>query len=235
MQPTKVLISICDKCKRIMYFLYICIMAKRYNIDLLVNTKINYLLIIGEGEPHKTISGYIHRTVVCKCDCNKIKSFQLSLILNKSTKSCGCHSAKMAKNRMAIYAKTHGETLTTEYNTWQSMKKRCLNVNHKYYKDYGGRGITVCNSWLNSYENFILDMGKKPNKTLSLDRINYNLGYFKENCRWVTQKEQCRNVRNNINFEYNGEIKCIGEWREVFNFTRYKTIKFLKENGVRKN
>lgn len=78
---------------------------------------------------------------------------------------------------------------------YQDMKSRCYNINHRSYKNYGARGITVCDSWKSSYKNFIADMGYKPDG-LSLDRIDNNLGYSKENCRWATATQQMRNTRH---------------------------------------
>jgi len=74
-------------------------------------------------------------------------------------------------------------------------------------------------------------MGNRPSIEYSLDRINGKLGYYKENCRWATNKEQTRNVKNNVLFEYNNQIKCVGEWCEYFSLKRHQTVKFLKENG----
>lgn len=206
-------------------------MAKRFEISKIIDKKINNLFVLSESEIHVTTGGHKHRTILCKCDCGKIKTFQLGSVLNNRIKSCGCHAASMAKKRMLVYAKTHGKTLTPEYNTWSSMKKRCHKINHKSYKDYGARGIFVCENWLNSFENFLNDMGDRPSKEYSLDRINGKLGYYKENCRWATKKEQNRNVKNNVLFEYNGSVKCVGEWCEILSIKRYQTIKFLKENG----
>lgn len=206
-------------------------MAKRYNIQDLIDKQINYLTVLSEGEPHITKGGNIHRTIICRCKCGKIKTTQLSSILNNSVKSCGCYSAEIASNRMKTFSKKHGLYKTKEYNTWLSMKKRCLNYNHKSYNDYGGRGIIICDTWVNSFENFINDMGFSPTKEHSLDRIDNSKGYYKDNCRWATKKEQCRNVRNNIIFTYDNKSLCVGEWVEILNMNRYKAIKFLTENG----
>lgn len=208
-------------------------MAKRYDISLIVDTYINSYYVLGEGEPHITKGGYIHRTIICRCKCGKIKTTQLSGVLNHSVKSCGCHSAKIASERAKINNKKHGKYKTPEYNIWCSMKKRCLNETNKSFSDYGGRGITICEDWKNSFEKFITDMGQRPSSLYSIDRIDNNKGYSKDNCRWATKTEQCRNVRNNVNFEYNNEVKCLAEWCNILSLSRYKCINFLIKNGKR--
>lgn len=92
---------------------------------------------------------------------------------------------------------THGEShsyRTTEYNSWTSMKMRCLQPSHDSYPRYGGRGITVCARWIGSFENFLADMGRKPTAEHSLDRINGKGNYEPDNCRWATKAEQAANT-----------------------------------------
>lgn len=91
---------------------------------------------------------------------------------------------------------------TKTYGCWRNMLSRCRNKNYFRYKDYGGRGITVCDKWL-QFSGFLEDMGEKPNN-LSLDRIDNNKGYYKENCRWTTQKEQMKNTRANVHIFFKG-------------------------------
>lgn len=109
----------------------------------------------------------------------------------------------------------HGHTsvrghYTTIYRAWINMKTRCFNIKSSHYLDYGGRGITVCSDWL-IFENFFRDMGE-PQKGYSLDRIDNNGGYNKENCRWSTISEQSRNKRSNVLYTLNGETLCLAEW-----------------------
>lgn len=158
---------------------------------------------------------------LCKCDCGKetilIKS---SLIKNNPTKSCGCfiknHVSELHKKNI-----THGKTKTTLYRVWQNMKARCYNKNLTQYKDWGGRGIIICNEWRYDFQAFYdwsIDNGYKSNNgrnILTLDRIDVNGNYEPSNCRWATAKEQARNQRTNHLITYNGETHCIAEWSEI--------------------
>ena len=125
------------------------------------------------------------RRVVVQCECGIIKTVDYYSIKNGLTKSCGCER----KNNLK-----HSLCNSPEYRSWNGMKIRCTNPSHKQYKDYGGRGITVCYEWLNSFQNFYNDMGKRPNGK-TLDRINNNKGYEPSNCRWASPKEQAQNKR----------------------------------------
>lgn len=102
---------------------------------------------------------------------------------------------------------------TTTWNSYSKMKQRCTNKNHDAYLRYGGRGITVCQRWLDSFENFVDDMGVRPNG-MTLDRIDNTKGYYKENCRWATVKQQCRNRTNNLMVCMCGEEVTLAEASE---------------------
>ena len=112
------------------------------------------------------------------------------------------------KKKMSKAHTSHGEGKvghqTIEYKTWISMKTRCNNPNYNLYKDYGGRGIKICDKWNNEYEVFLKDMGRKPRKNYTIERIDNNGDYCKENCKWISKSEQNRNKRTSIVF--NGEI-----------------------------
>jgi len=92
------------------------------------------------------------------------------------------------------------------------MIQRCSNTNHKEYPNYGGRGITICERWRSSFENFLADMGTKPSPKHSIDRIDNNGNYEPSNCRWVTQKEQMHNLRKNVFITFDGETLVVAEW-----------------------
>lgn len=129
------------------------------------------------------------RKILCRCECGTETWVALSNIVNGNTKSCGCYR----RERTSEEKKTHGKTLTPTYVSWSHMIQRCTDPNHKYYSNYGGRGITIDPRWL-TFENFYEDMGERPQGT-SLDRENNDLGYFKDNCRWATRTEQANNRR----------------------------------------
>lgn len=110
------------------------------------------------------------------------------------------------------WTKKHGMDGTSVYKAWVSLKARCYNKNDKDYKRYGGRGITVCKEWKNSFERFYKDMGDKPSGKHSIDRINVNGNYCKSNCRWATIHAQNNNKTCNHRIIFNGEDKTITEW-----------------------
>ena len=139
----------------------------------------------------------------CQCECGMIKDHVLytSLVAGRSN-SCGCLRSDML---MKPASQTRSQRNTT-YRVWQSMKTRCYNANHPSYKEYGARGITICDSWLANYDNFLADMGPRPD-LLTLDRVDNNLGYCKENCRWGTKCQQAGNTRRNVKVIWNC-IEC---------------------------
>lgn len=113
----------------------------------------------------------------------------------------------------------HGHFGNRTYAAWSGAIERCYNKKGKNYKDWGGRGIFMCDEWRNDYRNFLRDMGEKP-QGLSLGRIDNDGPYSKENCEWQTQKQQHRNRRGNKLVTINGQTKVLVEWLEIYNISR---------------
>lgn len=146
----------------------------------------------------------------CICDCGNVGVVRdLELRIGKS-KSCGCY----ARDRVAVTAKKHGMSRSREYTSWLKMKSRCTDPGCGHYDRYGGRGITVCERWLNSFENFLEDMGQRPDET-SLDRVDNSKGYYPGNCRWATVREQQRNQRRTRMLELDGVRQPISTWADL--------------------
>ena len=160
---------------------------------------------------------------LCKCDCGKKCIVDGYKIRTGKTKSCGCLSSELAKERLT----THGMSSSRIYSIHNAMNERCFNSNTIEYHNYGGRGITVCEEWKGrkGFENFAkwsFENGYADN--LSIDRIDVNGNYEPNNCRWITHKEQCNNTRFNKIIEYQGEKHTLKEWSEILKIP-YKRLK----------
>lgn len=174
-------------------------------------------------------TGYIQKqhVVTCKCNCGNLWTGKLQNIKRETTTSCGCYKTKTLKENPR--GKTHGLVNTSEYYSWNAMKNRCLNKNAPNYHNYGGRGITVCDRWKDSFENFYTDMGSKPKKGYSIDRIDNNGNYEPNNCKWSSQKEQTNNQRTNKLLTYKNKIQTLSQWCEELNLNRDTVIERLNK------
>ena len=185
------------------------------------------LLVINELPRHTVPSGVKIRKFLCKCECGQELDVFMSSLRSGHTKSCGCLNKEIISS--------HGMTGTREYASWNAMHGRCNNLKSKDYKNWGGRGIEVCDSW-NSFENFYKDMGDKPTPNHSIERINNDGNYCKENCRWATKKEQQRNHRGNKVLSFEGLSLTVAEWVEKTGVTRamidYRLAKGFSMNKV---
>lgn len=156
----------------------------------------------------------------CKCDCGETTVVRGCNLKSGSTRSCGCWERE---NRSALGTRSivkHRESGSRMYRIWLGMKTRCYNAKDDHYRDYGERGIVVCNEWKHSYETFkewATSHGYDLN--LTIDRIDPNGNYCPENCRWITKEEQQRNKRNNRYITYKGITQLIPAWAEFFGVT----------------
>lgn len=152
------------------------------------------------------------RVFNCKCDCGNMHQVLMQHLVRFKIKSCGCHRRKTSTR--------HGMWESREYSSWENMLQRCLNPKAKKYYLYGGRGITVCDRWKESFINFYNDMGPRPSGT-SLDRKDGEKGYYKDNCKWSTFREQLVNVRIFPHaIRHNDVIQTVEEWLKELDLNR---------------
>lgn len=167
--------------------------------------------IVISGEPRR--KGY--RMWRIRCDCGTEKIVYHHCLYSGHTTSCGC----LGREKRLAASTHHGHNTrahkSCEYTSWWEMIQRCYRAGHISYKNYGGRGIVVCDRWKNSFPNFLTDLGLKPTPRHWLDRIDTNGNYEPGNCRWATPKEQLRNTRRNRIVEYQGKAMCMSELSEV--------------------
>jgi hypothetical protein len=160
----------------------------------------------------KTISKNKKIAWSCRCLCGKKIVVTTCDLRSGNTKSCGCLRQDNAKKGKHQHARVGAMSIT--YKSYTDMLTRCRNPNHVAWADYGGRGITVCDRWQNSFTFFLEDMGERPSKDYSIDRIDCNSGYTPENCRWADRKTQSRNKRSSRMIEFNGKTQSLTEWAE---------------------
>ena len=149
---------------------------------------------------------------LCQCDCGNKKEVSTQSLKSGKVQSCGCLHKEMLINRLT----THGKTKTRIYRIWSRMKASCSNPNVIGYKNYGGRGITVCCEWRNNFMSFYnWAIANGYSDELTIDRIDVNGNYEPSNCKWSTKKEQANNMRTNKLLTYNGETHGIYEWERI--------------------
>lgn len=147
-----------------------------------------------------------HVMWLCQCDCGNQKVVKGHKLLSGENKSCGCMHHKYS----------HGQSDTRLYHIWRTMKARCVDPNSRKYHAYGGRGITICEEWLNDFPSFyVWAIANGYRDDLTIDRIDNDGNYCPENCRWATPKEQANNTRTNRLLQYNGEKHTVSEWADI--------------------
>lgn len=190
--------------------------------------------LIGKQFGNLTITGIVHdddaRYYLAQviCSCGTLKTVRLSRLEFGGVKSCGClfTAAVRRKGRNS----THGLKGTPEYAAWANMLHRCNSKTYKAFKNYGGRGITVCKEWEDSFEQFYRDMGRRPSSRYSLDRIDNDKGYMPSNCRWALPITQMNNRRATRRLTAFGETRSLSEWAVIFSVGR-TTIRRRLQHG----
>ncbi len=148
----------------------------------------------------------------CRCSCgNTLIVFGAQLTRkDRPTQSCGC----LRVERAVESVRTHGMHNTTTYAVWEAIIQRCCNPSNSAFKHYGGRGITICKRWRDSFDAFYADMGERP-PMLTIERIDNNLGYSPDNCRWTTRLQQQKNRRSARLITFNGRTETAHMWSKI--------------------
>lgn len=161
---------------------------------------------------------------LCRCSCGEEREVRGDALRSGDSQSCGCLNLEQKQA-----AGRHRMSRTTEYKTWQGMKSRCFLESDPNYHRYGGRGIMVCDAWRESFDQFFADMGPKPTRRHSIDRIDNNGPYTPNNCRWALPKKQARNKRSNHVLSHQGQTKTLIEWAELLGMReRALSMRLLK-------
>lgn len=165
----------------------------------------------------------------CECDCGGRVVVSSGKLLSKTrpTRSCGCLQREATAERNRKNA-THRDVQSAEYNSWKGMKQRCTNKKDRNYFRYGGRGIAVCQRWLDSYEAFLKDMGRSPSCKHSIERVDVNGNYEPSNCVWATIKTQNRNTRRTQRFIYKGELMSLPDLCDLVGKSKPTVVVRLK-------
>lgn len=144
----------------------------------------------------------------CKCSCGGSSTVDGRHLREGKIHSCGCAQSAWMTDRFS----THGKTNSPEYKVWCGIKRRCFNQADRSFPRYGGRGITMCDEWKSSFQAFLDDMGPRPSSGHSIDRIDNNAGYAKDNCQWANSSQQAGNRRDNLNLVAFGKTLSLSEW-----------------------
>jgi len=178
-------------------------------IPFIVGQVFNRLTCIEETEPREH-----RRRGMFRCECGNIKNIAFADVRSGHTQSCGCFHTERIRS-----ARSHGGTVggeAPEYLAWKAMKQRCTQKSAAGWMNYGGRGIVVCERWVNSFPNFLEDVGLRPDKRYSLDRINNDGNYEPGNVRWATRSQQRRNSRGlHHPVTFDGKTRLIADWSKV--------------------
>lgn len=174
------------------------------------------LTVIAEASRRVQPSGQTKAVCLCRCECGKEKQILRGALKYGYTRSCGC----LNKEVLVLRSKTHGMTQTRPHNIWTGMNRRCRDKKTNRYHRYGGRGIKVCERWSKSFEAFWVDMREGYEDHLTLERVNNDKNYSKDNCEWKTAKDQANNRTTNRRIEFRGRTMNLGQWAEELDLSQ---------------
>lgn len=164
---------------------------------------------------------------ICRCSCGGSRVVPGRNLRSGRTQSCGC----IKREKLRAERTTHGKCKTPTYKVWCRMINRCYRDKDERFKNYGGRGITVCDRWRQSFSHFLEDMGDRPGEGYSIDRINNDGNYCPENCHWILLKDQASNKSNNRIISGFGEEKYLGGWAKISGIAYY-TLRYRLNGGL---
>ena len=167
------------------------------------------ITLVGRRFGRLLVTGITTDTLLiqCACDCGVIRAMNKYSVSSGRAASCGC----FRREHSSVMWRKHGKAESVEFATWLKIRNRCNNTRDISYKNYGGRGITVCERWEHSFENFYADMGDRQSNQYSIDRIDNNGNYEPSNCKWATRSEQAKNRRQK-HYEHAGKKLTLLEW-----------------------
>lgn len=186
---------------------------KRRNVD---GVRFGLLVVLRDEEDIVSLNNNRSRAVLVRCDCGQEKKVRLGDLRKGHTTSCGCLMVEKVKEANTLY----GKTKTPEYKSWVSMIRRCTDPTLHNYHRYGGRGISVCDRWLGSFELFLEDVGVRPTLKHSIDRIDNDGNYEPGNVKWSTNKEQARNSTTARMITFQGQTMCLQDWADHLGIKR---------------
>lgn len=195
----------------------------------LTGQKFGQWSVIKKGEPLLE-SGRPRNRWVCRCACGTERLVRSNSLRGGISISCGCSRMDDIAVHGHTRGATHGRGPTAEYTTWINLIGRCEDKKRKQYKDYGGRGIKVCKRWRKSFQAFIDDMGPRPSRFHSIDRINNDGNYEPSNCRWETRAQQGKNQRTNKWIEHGGRKMILADWSKETGIHQ-KTLSLRLKSG----
>ncbi len=175
-------------------------------IEIEIGKRVGKLIVL-----RKTIGKWRATYYECQCDCGNLTITRATDLKRNRTTSCGCVRRSVGGIRATIHGHSRLSGTTSTYNSWAAMLQRCLNENCPAYPRYGGRGIMVCDKW-RSFSGFLEDMAAKPNNNFTIERLDFNGNYCKENCVWLESEKQGSNRSSCIMLTFNGKTQNMMAW-----------------------